>query len=101
VELLRRYRMLDIGEAVKSEAEGLIMNYSVLPNDVVIAATCKHHGIKKILHPLGIFAITLGTPNGHQLGVFLKEITTRLATEIYFVLVLQFSLLGHSFFTSS
>ena len=46
--LLKRYRMLDIGEAVKSEAERLIKKYGFLPNDALIAAMCKHYGIKKI-----------------------------------------------------
>ena len=40
-ELLGRYRALDIGEAVTSEAEGLITKYGLLPNDALIAATCK------------------------------------------------------------
>jgi predicted nucleic acid-binding protein len=48
VELLGRYRTLDVGEAVKSEAEGLIKKYGLLPNDALIAATCKHYGINKI-----------------------------------------------------
>ena len=48
VELLGRYRTLDVGEAVKSEAEKLITKYGLLPNDALIAATCKHHGISKI-----------------------------------------------------
>ena len=48
VELLGRYRTLDVGEAVKSEAEKLITKYGLLPNDALIAATCKHHGIRKI-----------------------------------------------------
>lgn len=48
VELLGRYRTLDVGEAVKSEAEGLIKKYGLLPNDALIAATCKHYDIKKI-----------------------------------------------------
>jgi len=47
-ELLGRYRTLDIGEAVNSEAKGFITKYGLLPNDALIAATCKHHGIKKI-----------------------------------------------------
>ena len=48
VELLGRYRTLDVGEAVKSEAERLIKKYGLLPNDALIAATCKHYGITKI-----------------------------------------------------
>jgi len=48
VELLGRYRTLDVGEAVKSEAERLITKYGLLPNDALIAATCKHYGIRKI-----------------------------------------------------
>ena len=48
MELLGRYRTLDIGEAVKSGTEGLIKKYGLLPNDALIAATCKHYGIKKI-----------------------------------------------------
>ncbi len=48
VELLGRYRTLDVGEAVKSEAEGLIKKYGLLPNDALIAATCKHYDINKI-----------------------------------------------------
>ena len=47
-ELLERYRTLDIGEAVNSEAKGFITKYGLHPNDALIAATCKHHGIKKI-----------------------------------------------------
>ena len=48
VELLGGYRTLDVGEAVKNEAEGLIKKYGLLPNDALIAATCKHYDIKKI-----------------------------------------------------
>ncbi len=48
LELLGRYRMLEVGEAVKSEAEGIIKEYGLLPNDALIAATCKHYDIKKI-----------------------------------------------------
>jgi len=48
VELLGRYRTLDVGEAVKSEAERLITKYGLLPNDALIAATCKHYNIEKI-----------------------------------------------------
>ena len=48
VELLGRYRTLDVGEAVESEAAELITRYGLLPNDALIAATCKHHGIRKI-----------------------------------------------------
>jgi hypothetical protein len=48
-ELLGRYRMLDIGEAVMNEAKELITKYGLLPNDALIAATCKHHGIRKIV----------------------------------------------------
>lgn len=47
-ELLGRYRTLDIGESVKSEAERFVMKYGLLPNDALIAATCKHYGINKI-----------------------------------------------------
>ncbi len=48
VELLGRYRMLDVEGAVESEAAELITKYGLLPNDALIAATCKHHGINKI-----------------------------------------------------
>ena len=48
VELLRRYRTLDVGEAVEREAKKLITKYGLLPNDAIIAAICKHYGIKKI-----------------------------------------------------
>jgi predicted nucleic acid-binding protein len=48
VELLGRYRTLDVGEAVKSGAAGFIKKYGLLPNDALIAATCKHYGINKI-----------------------------------------------------
>ncbi|MGB7533562.1 MAG: type II toxin-antitoxin system VapC family toxin [Halobacteriota archaeon] len=47
-ELLGKYRTLDTGESVKSEAEKLITKYGLLPNDALIAATCKHYGITKI-----------------------------------------------------
>ena len=48
VELLGRYRTLDVEEAVTKEAEELITKYGLLPNDALIAATCKHYGINKI-----------------------------------------------------
>jgi predicted nucleic acid-binding protein len=48
IELLRRYKMLDIGETIKNKAEGLITKHGLLPNDALIAATCKHYGIDKI-----------------------------------------------------
>ncbi|HEC56824.1 MAG TPA: type II toxin-antitoxin system VapC family toxin [Candidatus Syntrophoarchaeum butanivorans] len=38
-ELLGRYRMLDVGEVVASEAGDLIRKYGLLPNDALIAAT--------------------------------------------------------------
>jgi len=47
-ELLGRYRMLDVGEVVASEAGDLIRKYGLLPNDALIAATCKYHGITRI-----------------------------------------------------
>ena len=47
-ELLGRYRTLDIGESIKSEAGKLITKFGLLPNDALIAATCKHYGINKI-----------------------------------------------------
>ena len=48
VELLGRYRTLEAGEGVKSAAAGLITKYGLLPNDALIAATCKHYNIEKI-----------------------------------------------------
>ena len=48
VELLGRYRTLNVEEAVTKEAEELITKYGLLPNDALIAATCKHYGINKI-----------------------------------------------------
>ena len=48
VELLGRYRTLDVEEVVTKEAEELITKYGLLPNDALIAATCKHYGINKI-----------------------------------------------------
>jgi len=48
LELLGRYRMLEVGEAVKSEAEGIIKKYGLLPNDALIAATCNHYDIREI-----------------------------------------------------
>ena len=47
-DLLGRYRTLDVGEAVQSKADVLIKKYGLLPNDALIAATCKHYDIRKI-----------------------------------------------------
>jgi predicted nucleic acid-binding protein len=48
LEFLGRYKMLQVDEAVKNEVGEIIKNYGLLPNDALIAATCKHFGITQI-----------------------------------------------------
>ncbi len=39
---------LPINNVIEKMANEIIINYRLPPNDALIAATCKHHGIKKI-----------------------------------------------------
>ena len=39
---------LPINDIIEEEATRVIQQYGLLPNDALIAATCKHYGIKKI-----------------------------------------------------
>ncbi len=45
-ELLSLFRVLSCGFGV--EIAEIVEKYKLLPNDALIAATCKHYGIKKI-----------------------------------------------------
>ncbi len=50
IMFLREYFIeLEINESVKKTAIGIIRQYGLLPNDALIAATCKHYGIEKII----------------------------------------------------
>jgi predicted nucleic acid-binding protein len=40
--------LLDINEEIISDFVEIAFNYSLLPNDALIAATCKYHGIRKL-----------------------------------------------------
>ena len=54
VDLKNVYELLDIfielpsDKGITRSAEDVIARYGLLPNDALIAATCKHHGIKKL-----------------------------------------------------
>ena len=39
---------LSINHKIEKTASGIIKQYGLLPNDALIAATCKHYGIKRI-----------------------------------------------------
>ncbi|ATZ61584.2 MAG: type II toxin-antitoxin system VapC family toxin [Methanosarcinales archaeon Met12] len=39
---------LPISNVIEEEARWIVQQYGLLPNDALIAATCKHYGIKKI-----------------------------------------------------
>ncbi len=41
--------LLDINEKIIIDFVEIAFNYSLLPNDALIAATCKYHGIRKII----------------------------------------------------
>ena len=45
-DLFRLFELLS--SRTGSDVIDLILKYRLLPNDALIAATCKHHGIKKI-----------------------------------------------------
>jgi len=40
--------LVDINEEIISDFVEIAFNYTLLPNDALIAATCKHHGIRKL-----------------------------------------------------
>ncbi|RLG26850.1 PIN domain nuclease [Methanosarcinales archaeon] len=40
--------VLELNEAIFGASKEIIKRYCLLPNDAIIAATCKSHGIKKI-----------------------------------------------------
>ncbi len=48
LNLLDLAENLPINDVIEKMANEIIINYGLLPNDALIAATCKHHGIKKI-----------------------------------------------------
>ena len=39
---------LDLNDDIFEIAKEVVEKYRLLPNDALIAATCKHHGIRKI-----------------------------------------------------
>ncbi|AAB90916.1 type II toxin-antitoxin system VapC family toxin [Archaeoglobus fulgidus] len=41
-------KIIEIDEHIFDMAKKIILEYKLLPNDALIAATCKHYGIKKI-----------------------------------------------------
>jgi predicted nucleic acid-binding protein len=47
-DLINITENLPINEIVEEEASRVILQYGLLPNDALIAATCKHYGINKI-----------------------------------------------------
>ncbi len=53
-DLKNVYELLDIfielpsDKGITRSAEDVIARYGLLPNDALIAATCKHHGIRKL-----------------------------------------------------
>ncbi len=50
VLFLRQYfKELEINEEIKQSAYEIIRDYGLLPNDSLIAATCKHYGIDTIV----------------------------------------------------
>jgi len=47
-ELLDTFIELQSDKEITRSAEDVIARYGLLPNDALIAATCKHHGIRKL-----------------------------------------------------
>ncbi len=47
-ELLNIFIELPSDKGITRSAEDVIARYGLLPNDALIAATCKHHGIRKL-----------------------------------------------------
>ncbi len=47
-ELLELFNELASSKAITEISRKIIADYGLLPNDALIAATCKHYGIKKI-----------------------------------------------------
>ena len=47
-ELLDTFIELQSDKEITRSAEDVIARYGLLPNDALIAATCKHHGIMKL-----------------------------------------------------
>ena len=41
--------LIDINEEIISDFVEIAFDYTLLPNDALIAATCKYHGIRKII----------------------------------------------------
>jgi len=46
--LKNRLVVLELNESIFDESKKMIKEYHLLPNDALIASTCKHYGIKKI-----------------------------------------------------
>ncbi len=46
--LKSRFIVLPVGDAIFDISKEIMKKYRLLPNDALIAATCKHYGIKKI-----------------------------------------------------
>ncbi|NOR78585.1 MAG: PIN domain-containing protein [Methanophagales archaeon] len=47
-ELLDTFIELPSDKGITRSAEDVIARYGLLPNDALIAATCTHHGIRKL-----------------------------------------------------
>ncbi|MEM3505071.1 MAG: type II toxin-antitoxin system VapC family toxin [Archaeoglobaceae archaeon] len=47
-DLLNIFNELSSSEIISRVSKEFIMKYGLLPNDALIAATCKHYGIRKI-----------------------------------------------------
>ena len=47
-DLINITENLPINEVIEEVASRVILQYGLLPNDALIAATCKHYGINKI-----------------------------------------------------
>ncbi|MFA4647420.1 type II toxin-antitoxin system VapC family toxin [Pyrococcus kukulkanii] len=47
-ELLSIFEILNVSGEVLSDLDAVIKKYDLLPNDAIIAATCRHYGIDKI-----------------------------------------------------
>ena len=46
--LKSRFIVLPVGDAIFDISKEIMKKYRLLPNDALIAATCKHYGIRKI-----------------------------------------------------
>ena len=47
-EIKRKMQVLELNEEIFDDSKEIIEKYNLLPNDALIAAICKHHGIRKI-----------------------------------------------------